>query len=89
MNRDDWMPTLRQGLRTQSIGDESVLLDMANERVHQLNEVGTFILDRCDGRRTVNDIVQAVIEHYDVAEHVATRDATELLGRMKVLGIVQ
>jgi methyltransferase-like protein len=88
MNREDWKPELRHGLRTQRMGAESVLLDMANERVHQLNEVGTFILDRCDGSRTVGAIVQAVVEHYQVAEDVATRDATELLGRMKALGIV-
>jgi methyltransferase-like protein len=88
MNAEPWMPELRQNLRTQRTDGEAVLLDMANERVHQLNEVGTFILDRCDGTRTVDDIGAAVAEHYEVSENVATRDTAELLERMKALGIV-
>jgi methyltransferase-like protein len=82
------MPERRKDLRTQRMGAETVLLDTANERVHQLNEVGTFILDRCDGTSTVDDIVAAVAGHYEVAEDVALRDTAELLERMKALGIV-
>lgn len=83
-----WLPRLNDGLRIQRVAGESILLDAASERVHQLNEVGTFILDRCDGTRTVGRIVAEVVEHYDVPDATATRDATELLDTMKTLGIV-
>ncbi|HUF69228.1 MAG TPA: PqqD family protein [Longimicrobiales bacterium] len=85
---DGWMPRLNDTLRIQRVAGESILLDTASERVHQLNEVGTFILDRCDGTRTVSRIVADIIEQYDVPDGTATRDATEMLDTLKTLGIV-
>jgi hypothetical protein len=85
---DGWQPRLNDGLRIQRVDGESILLDTGSERVHQLNEVGTFILDRCDGTRTVRHIVTDIIEQYDVPDATATRDATEPLDTMNTLGIV-
>jgi hypothetical protein len=85
----DWLPRLRGGLRTQRVDQESILLDTENERVHQLNELGTFILDRCDGTRTVAGIVSDIVVRYEVPEAVATRDTIDLLDRMKALQIVE
>jgi hypothetical protein len=86
--QDGWLPRLNDGLRIQRVEGESILVDTASERVHQLNEVGTSILDRCDGTRTVRRIVADIIEQYDVPDATATRDATEPLDTMKTLGIV-
>ena len=36
-------------LKTQIVDGEAVLLDRANERVHQLDGVGAFILGCCVG----------------------------------------
>ena len=70
------------------IEGEAVVLDRANERIHQLNEVGTFILERCDGTRTEADIVTALLERYDVTEAQAAADTSELLVQMRTLDIL-
>ena len=83
-----WRPAVRPDLRTQTVDGEAILLDRANERVHQLDGVGAFILGCCDGTRTQDDIVAKVVDSYEVAPETAAADASDLLARMKTLGIL-
>jgi hypothetical protein len=90
MNREtqDWKPALRSDLRLERVGGELILLDGGTERVHELNEVGTFILERCDGERTVGEIVAELVGQYAVSKKRAAQDTEALLEEMKTLGIV-
>ena len=83
-----WRPKINLDLRMQIVDDEAIILDKTNERVHQLNQIAAFILHRCDGIRTENDIVATVVEHYEVPEETARADTLELLERMKILSIL-
>ena len=87
-NHGDWRPKLNSDLVMQIVEKEAILLDKGNERVHQLNEVGTAILQLCNGIRTVGEIVVTVVERYDVSEDTARTDARELLDRMRHLAIL-
>lgn len=89
MARESWQPRLGTGLTLQVVEGETIVLDRANERVHQLNEVGTFILEHCDGTRTPEEIAAAVAERYDVAPTRAEIDARQLLDRMRTLEILE
>jgi len=86
--RSAWRPMVQPDLKTQIVDGEAVLLDRANERVHQLDGVGTFILECCDGTMTQDDIVAKVVNWYEVANETAAADAADLLARMKTLGIL-
>lgn len=88
MTQTPWRPRLKSGLKLQVIDGEAIILDRGNERVHQLNEVGTFILERCDGTRTRDDLVTAVVAGYEVSEAEAAADTAGLLTRMKALDIL-
>ena len=44
-----------------------------------LNEIGTFIWKHCDGKTTVDSIINAVCRTYDVQESRAKRDVTKLI----------
>ena len=72
----------------QVVDNEAILLDRANERVHQLNSVATFILQCCDGQRTEDDIAREVLDRYDVQHETAGTDATALLAQMRTLAIL-
>lgn len=85
---EDWRPAMRRDLVTQTVGEEVILLDRDNERVHQLNDVGAFILSCCDGTRTRDAIVAEVVRRFDVSHAVAAADVGDLLSRMRALEIV-
>ena len=88
VDQTPWRPGLNPDLKMQIVDDEAILLDRANERVHQLNGVATFILQCCDGERTESEIVQEVLSRYDVDTEVAQSDATALLAQLRVLAIL-
>lgn len=88
MSDESWRPRLAAGLKLQVIEGEAIVLDRENERVHQLNGVGTFILQRCDGSRTPAEVAAEVVERYEVSDARAREDVSELLGRMRTLAIV-
>ncbi len=83
-----WKPTLRGDLSLQRVDGELLLMDGEKERLHQVNEVGTFILERCDGERTVDDIVSDIVDRYSVSKKRAAQDTEALLQEMRTLGIV-
>jgi len=90
MNSDTqtWKPALRSDLSVQRVDGELLLMDGETESLHQLNEVGTFILERCDGERTVDDIVTDIVDRYAVSKKRAAEDTEALLEEMRTLGIV-
>lgn len=83
-----WKPTLRDDLSLQRVDGELLLMDGEKESLHQLNEVGTFILERCDGERTIDDIVSDIVDRYAVSKKRAAQDTEALLDEMRTLGIV-
>ncbi|MGH3692775.1 MAG: pyrroloquinoline quinone biosynthesis peptide chaperone PqqD [Pseudonocardiaceae bacterium] len=69
-------PALRRGVRTGTdpLSDEPILL--FPEGVLFLNETAVAVIRRCDGNRSVADVVQAVGEEY---HGVALTDVVALL----------
>lgn len=84
-----WRPCQRDGLITQDVACELVVLDLSGQRVHQLNDVAKFILEQCDGTRTVDEIVDEVVAHFDVMSARAAADTAEVLDRMRRLGVIK
>ena len=57
-----------------------VLPGLAEVKV--VNPAGSFIFRRLDGNHTVDEIVQAVCEEFEVSEENAARDIEEFLGEL-------
>jgi len=49
-------------------------------RLFQLNEVGTFIWDEISRERTVQELVKAVCDEFEVDPETAGKDVVEFLG---------
>ncbi len=60
----------------------------AAERKH-LNQVGTLIWDRIDGRATLGDLVEAVVQEYKVAPEEAERDILEFIESLRMQRLVR
>lgn len=60
-------PTRKNNLAWRPVGDETVIIDLdGNRTFHQLNEVGSLIWNLCDGKHSVEEIEQKLMEEFAV-----------------------
>ena len=58
---------------TRKTGSEYVLVPVSNniaemDSVYTLNETGAFIWEQIDGKRTIKELIEAMINEYDIDE---------------------
>jgi len=53
-----------------------------------LTELGAFLWDRLEAADSVEDLVAAVVEEYEVEAEVARADIQEFLGKLEKMGIM-
>jgi hypothetical protein len=54
-------PRVRQsGLLSENMHRERVIYDNGNKKVHHLNPTMTWVWDRCDGSRTLDELIAAL-----------------------------
>jgi len=75
------------------IGDEYVLVPLAGrgadlDSILNLNRVAAFVWEQLDGERSGGDVVEAVLERFDVARARAEQDYLELIDTLVELGAV-
>ena len=63
-----------------------VLPDRAE--VNVLNPIGSIVWDRMDGTRTVAQIIEAVVEEYEIAPERARLDVLEFIETLRQHGMV-
>jgi hypothetical protein len=82
-----------EDLVMRDIGGEIIIVPIRGcvgdlDGAYTLNEVAGAIWRRLDGRRTVGELVVALVDAYDVAPCDAERDVAEFLTEMAGAGLV-
>ena len=73
----------------RTVSDEGgLVVDPIAHDVRVLNPVGSFIYSRLDGTNTLDAIVTAVVEEFDVVEEEARRDVTAFLDDLRERGML-
>lgn len=72
----------------EEVVGETLVLDDQQGRVHQLNPTASFIWKRCDGKTSVQQIVNTLTEMFDVEFDVACRDVTEAIAKLRKLDLL-
>jgi Coenzyme PQQ synthesis protein D (PqqD) len=71
------------------LGDEMVIISAGDSRVFSLNEVATVIWEAADGRTSLDEIIaNHVCAKFEVATHIALKDAEELVQELSSQGIL-
>jgi hypothetical protein len=78
----------RPDLKARTVEGETVLLDRAGGRVHQLNATASFVWSKLDGRTSADDVAAAVAEAFDVEPETAARDVNALLEQFRTLNLL-
>jgi hypothetical protein len=79
---------------TRRIAGETVIVpvrdDVADlDSIYTLNETGTFVWDLLDGRRTVDQLIDAVVAEFEVAREVAAADVARLIASLRDEGLLR
>jgi len=68
-------------------GQATVVLPDEAE-INVLNEVGSLVWHQIDGRRTVDEIIAAVVQEFEVSPEEAERDVLEFVDSLHAHGMV-
>lgn len=69
-------------LAWREIDGEIVIVSPNDSVLHELNETGSFVWKRLDGRRPPAEIAASLVAEYDVNLEDALRDIETLLGEL-------
>ena len=70
------------------VDDDLVILDVDSGNYFGLNDVGDLIWNRLESDCSRDDLVDAVVETFDVTREAADRDITELVEQLIASGLV-
>lgn len=70
-------------ISTRTLGGETIVLSLPNSRYFTITGVGTRILELLVEDKSAQDVVDAVVEEYEVDRAVAERDVNAFLGRLR------
>lgn len=76
-------PKREEQIVAQEGVNDYLLLNMRDGNYYSLNEVGGRIWALCDGKHTVEQIVEALAAEYDATTEILTNDAMELLDELR------
>lgn len=88
------VPVRSDSIVTRKTGNEYVLVPVANniadmDSVYTLNETGAFIWELIDGKRCVEDLIDALIEEYDTDKEAATTDVLLFIDKISKYLIIK
>jgi hypothetical protein len=72
----------------QIIEGEAVLLSMDTKVLRGLNPVGSRIWELIDGQRSLEDIIEVIVQEFDVAATDAARDVRAFIQELLDRGLV-
>jgi Coenzyme PQQ synthesis protein D (PqqD) len=78
----------RPDLSVRGVAGEVLVLDRAAHQVHQLNATAGFIWQHCDGRHTTAQIVDALVQAFEVDADTAQAAVRTALRRFAELGLL-
>jgi hypothetical protein len=67
----------------KEIESKSVLLNLNNGYYYTLNQTGTFLWSRIDGKTMVSELISQITQNYEVTLKEATEDVISLLMDLK------
>jgi hypothetical protein len=74
---------ISQEVLSQELGEEMVLLDLTGEAYFGLDKVGTRIWQLMGESKSLAQVVDTMLEEYDVSAEILLRDLDALVSKLK------
>ena len=88
MNLDQKV-TFAETVFAQEVDGEMVLLDMESENYFGLDEVGTAIWQAMQEKETLKEVLDVLLEQYEVEEEMLEHDLSDFVGKLVESGLVK
>ena len=72
----------------QSFDSETIIVDPSSHQSFELNELGTFVWNRIDGKTKVAELLKAIGEEYEVESRELSEDMLEWFIEMGEAGLI-
>jgi hypothetical protein len=89
MTKDGAVFKPRPDVRFRIVGEEAVIVRQKDAEVIALNGVGASVLALLDSRRSVREILDALLEEYDVDREALSGDVSRFLSELRDAGVVE
>ena len=73
----------------QEVDGEMVLLDMESENYFGLDEVGTAIWQAMQEKETLKEVLDVLLEQYEVEKEMLEHDLSDFVGKLIESGLVE
>ena len=88
------VPVRSASIVTRKTGNEYILVPVINNiadmtSVYTLNETGAFIWELIDGKKTFEELIDSVIDKYDIDRETATKDVFTFIDNMRNYLIIE
>lgn len=81
------VPRRSESIVTRKTGNEYVLVPVTDNiadmnSVYTLNDSGAFIWELIDGKRSIEEMIEALVSRYDTDRETAGEDLLSFIGKM-------
>jgi hypothetical protein len=74
--------------RYRKVGGEGVVLQQTSSEMIMLNETASDVLELIDGKRSLQDIVEAMLVDYEADPERLSQDVSDYLGQLVEAGVI-
>lgn len=79
---------------TREIAGETIIVPVRGnvgdlDSIYTLNDIGTMIWQLIDGKKSVNQIIEAICNTYEVTAEQAEKDTIEFLNTLNAAGLIK
>jgi Coenzyme PQQ synthesis protein D (PqqD) len=79
----------RAGLTVQSVDEETLILDLNANLIHQLNPTASFIWRHCEGATSAAEFARLFADHFGVDMETAANDVATILRQLCQLDLIE
>lgn len=81
-------PKIRPDITVQNVGEESLVLDLKSDQIHQLNATAAWILAQCDGEKSAETIARDFAEVFSLDAGTAVSDVNTTIEQLYQVNII-
>jgi hypothetical protein len=82
------IPKRNENIRWREFGTEGILLDPGSGDYAEINEVGIAIWKHIDGQKTVEEIIEELLAHFDADDASLSEDTAEFMEELISRGLL-
>ena len=72
-----------------NLGGETVILNLATNEYYSLDEIATFIWEKLESSPTKNEVVEHVMNEYEVSKDQCEQDVTLLFNELVSIELIE